>query len=218
MDKNIYKITNIVNKKVYIGQTVNFKKRKYNHIRELRNNEHFNSGLQEDWNEYKESSFIFEVIGLYEDYNDKEKYYISLYESQDETKGYNVDEGGENPPIIRGEDSILSTHTQNDIERIIYDLENSELSINAIAVKHNYTSSSITRINCGRMWRDNKRKYPIRRQITYVNEIKDMLKNSDLSHRSIAEKFGVAKSTVTMINIGKNGFSKDESYPIRKSK
>lgn len=58
----IYKITNILDKKVYIGSTVNFKKRFSSHKKQLNDNTHHNFTLQKDWNRFGESKFTFEVI------------------------------------------------------------------------------------------------------------------------------------------------------------
>lgn len=46
----IYKITNLVNNKVYIGQSVNIRKRWNQHVLELNKNIHPNIYLQSAWN------------------------------------------------------------------------------------------------------------------------------------------------------------------------
>lgn len=58
----IYKITCLKNNKVYIGQTCRYKDRKINHLYQLRHNIHDNHYLQEDYNRFGESVFVFEVI------------------------------------------------------------------------------------------------------------------------------------------------------------
>ena len=59
-------------------------------------------------------------------------------------------------------------------------------------------------------------KYPIREKDCIYEEIKKLLKTTDFSQKEIANLLGVARSTVTMINIGKNHFDENENYPIRK--
>ena len=59
-------------------------------------------------------------------------------------------------------------------------------------------------------------KYPIREKDCIYKEIKKLLKTTDFSQKEIANLLGVARSTVTMINIGKNHFDENENYPIRK--
>ena len=62
MKMGIYKIINVVNNKFYIGSAVNFSRRKTRHFSELRTNKHNNSKLQNAWNKYGESSFVFAVV------------------------------------------------------------------------------------------------------------------------------------------------------------
>lgn len=92
----IYMIKNIVNGKVYIGQSVDIYTRWYNHKRDLSNSVHYNTHLQKSWNKYGESSFEFSIIKTC-DQNDLdllEVKYISLYNSCDSKFGYNMSFGG----------------------------------------------------------------------------------------------------------------------------
>lgn len=88
----IYKITNLKNGKVYIGQSVSVEARLNSHRRELRKNNHVNVWLQDDYNIYGEDSFNFELIyGCRSVYlNQAEKYYIEKYNSTDRDFGYNI--------------------------------------------------------------------------------------------------------------------------------
>lgn len=93
----IYKITNIVNKKVYIGKSKNIKVRIANHLSKLRNNNHYNTYLQNSFNKYGEDNFYVEVI---EECNEtvlsnREKYFIKKFNSTDPSLGYNLTEGGD---------------------------------------------------------------------------------------------------------------------------
>lgn len=91
----IYKIENLVNGKVYIGQTVRtFKARKDQHLYELRSGIKRNIKLQSSWNKHGESSFEFSVIGNYpiHQLDEKEIYYIEKYNSFRD--GYNMTTGG----------------------------------------------------------------------------------------------------------------------------
>lgn len=58
----IYKITNIVTQQCYIGSAINFQKRKIKHLHHLRKGNHHSLYLQNAWNKYGESNFLFEVI------------------------------------------------------------------------------------------------------------------------------------------------------------
>ena len=78
----IYKIINNETNKIYIGQTKrSLRERKNEHFRELRNQNHYNTQLQEDYNKYGESSFSFEILenNIDEEYLiEKETYWIQL--------------------------------------------------------------------------------------------------------------------------------------------
>jgi hypothetical protein len=62
MKSGIYKITNIVNNKFYIGSSFDINKRKREHIYKLNNNLHHCNYLQNSWNKYGRDNFIFEVL------------------------------------------------------------------------------------------------------------------------------------------------------------
>jgi group I intron endonuclease len=78
----IYVIRNIVNDNIYIGSSVNIKKRFCQHRNSLRKNKHHNKYLQRSWNKYGEENFEFVVIE-HHSYPEKilgrENQYILLY-------------------------------------------------------------------------------------------------------------------------------------------
>ena len=92
----VYKITNTLNGKVYIGQTVDYRKRKVGHFSYLRRNAHRNRYLQKSFNKYGESSFKMEIIKecAVDELDKLEIYYMRKYNSIDKTLGYNMVIGG----------------------------------------------------------------------------------------------------------------------------
>jgi len=58
----VYQILNIKNNKRYIGSTLQKNIRFNKHKNELRNNNHPNVYLQEDWNKYSEDDFVFKIL------------------------------------------------------------------------------------------------------------------------------------------------------------
>ena len=96
----IYKITNKVNNKVYIGQSINIEGRFYQHKNCLNRNVGHNSHFQNAWNKYGEENFEFELIHIVsnvEELNDLEIYYIKKYNSNNPKFGYNITSGGDAP-------------------------------------------------------------------------------------------------------------------------
>lgn len=92
----IYKITNTINNKVYIGQTHDVAKRWYKH------NYNAKSGrkghLYDAMRKYGLENFTIEVIEeCFDDFvDDRERYWIAFYNSTDKQFGYNKTFGGQN--------------------------------------------------------------------------------------------------------------------------
>lgn len=92
----IYKITNTVNGKVYVGQSTNIKQRWSQHKQHLNGGYHCNEHLQRSWSKYGEDAFEFVVLAecAVENLDSLEEHYISLYNSTDFNTGYNEKTGG----------------------------------------------------------------------------------------------------------------------------
>ena len=93
----IYCIENKINHKKYIGQAVSIYDRWAKHKSELYNNKHDNDYLQNAWNKYGEDNFSFSILEICKEdaLNEKERYYIDLYNSLDRDYGYNLKSGGQ---------------------------------------------------------------------------------------------------------------------------
>ena len=109
----IYKIENLINHKVYIGQTVDYTRRVYLHTHYLMNNRHINTHLQNAWNKYGSDNFKFELIcdftNEFEQYdrvtqdkvlNEAEVFWIKQFKATDENFGYNLSEGGDGATLF----------------------------------------------------------------------------------------------------------------------
>lgn len=88
----IYSITNIKNKKIYIGSSIDIYRRWRDHRYRLNNNMHHSNRLNDDWNKYGESSFEFKVIEccLKENLLQREQFYINEHNSANAEFGYNI--------------------------------------------------------------------------------------------------------------------------------
>jgi group I intron endonuclease len=137
----IYKITNTVNGKFYIGSSVDVQARFHKHKSGLRRGVHPNPILQRAWNRYGEDKFTFEILEECPEKNQgvcliREQYYLDLLKPYLEV-GYNIVKqatGGDvftfnpNKEAIREKIRILNlgdkngmfgkTHSKESIERL----------------------------------------------------------------------------------------------------
>lgn len=96
----IYKIENIVNKKVYVGSSICLDRRRDNHFIMLRNGNHDNSYLQRAYNKYGDDKFEFIVLEFVEKIQDKKKlkqiiltreqFWIDKLNASKRSSGYNL--------------------------------------------------------------------------------------------------------------------------------
>jgi len=116
----IYKITNKINNKVYIGQSKNIEQRWKEHIRHSkdeysRNKPHIHCAI----NKYGKENFNFEVLEecKFEELDDKERYYIAKYKSNIKGIGYNSTPGGDARYniVLRGTDSPVSVFSEEEV-------------------------------------------------------------------------------------------------------
>lgn len=103
MKSGIYKITNTVNGKFYIGSSKDIDWRWYCHKHYLKTGKHDNPKLQHSWNFHGEDKFAFDII---EEVNpdeklllEREQHYLDLLKPYERNIGYNIcdtAEGGDN--------------------------------------------------------------------------------------------------------------------------
>ena len=96
----IYSITNIINNKIYIGQTASKRgplDRWKTHLSAVRCNK-IKNYLYPSIRKYGEQKFKFEIIKKckIEDLNNEEMFYIKHYNSNNKNYGYNLSIGGDN--------------------------------------------------------------------------------------------------------------------------
>ena len=116
--------------------------------------------------------------------------------------------------------AVITEEIATNIKR---DLLNPMILRKEIRKKYQITEDILRHINDGDSWRDDSLTYPLRpseHELMKIKaqEVKKLLKTTKLSQREIANKFGLKRSFVTMINIGQNYYDTNESYPLRKEK
>lgn len=222
MKKDIYIIKNDLNDKVYVGQAKNTEERFKQHCK-LNKRSIF---LDREINRLGKEHFWYEVLETQiENYNEKERYWIKYYNSY--KNGYNQSEGGElcfdNP---KGVDSQYSKiKDKNVLNSICQDLVERELTMIEIGRKYNTSVATISNVNQGITYYNEKLNYPLRpskkgSQFYFSHqeqeEIKRLIKEELIGFQEIAEKYNITLWTIYHINAGVMWHNKQEDYPLRK--
>lgn len=96
----VYMIKNMVNNKMYIGQTIRtLNKRIYEYKSALNKNLLYNPHLLNAFNKHGWDNFEFSIVDSaisMESLNEKEIFYINKYNTTDKNIGYNIEVGGRN--------------------------------------------------------------------------------------------------------------------------
>ena len=156
-----------------------------------------------------------------EQLNEKEKYYIKLYDTY--RNGYNQTEGGSEIPSY-------ITLTNDKINNIIYDLKyNLSLTMTDIAKKYSVSLTHIYNINNGNRRYQDDLIYPLRsnkikgtKGLKFTQDeckqIHMMILQNDKTFKQIAEYFNCSSTTIRDINNGKiKAYKLNEyNYPLRK--
>ena len=210
MEKYIYKITNNINGKVYIGQTNNLKRRIQEHKHDKRKNKPIHSAIVK----YGWKNFSVEVLYYGENYNEEEKKWIKYFDSQNKDKGYNIVEDGQDSS---GEDNPAAKLTQKQVDIVLDLLLNTDKSINQISKETGISVRNIHHINNGESWNNPRYTYPIR-LVNHLSEekIKEIIEflQEGYSYDKISDITGVKSYIICNINLGKSHKQKDIEYPI----
>lgn len=158
----IYKITNLINQKCYIGQSTHVSQRLQRHksLAFYESGDKYYNHLYCSIRKYGLENFSFEVIEecTKDKLNEREIYWIKFYDATNPEKGYNTSFGGQG--------SITPFKVKEDmLKQIILDLKFSHLTINDIAKKYSLHSNTITNINQGHCWRQESEDYPLRKPL-----------------------------------------------------
>lgn len=193
----IYKIENLINNKVYIGQSKNIYKRWYGHRCDCKTKEY---PLYQAIRKYGIENFHFSILEecKIEKLSEREDYWMNYYHSLT-PNGYNIN---------KAETHYTNLAIPQQYLDIIEDIETSELKLKDIATKYNMSSVQIGRINNGKAWRLDGKSYPLRGHQKLDIEIIQQMILSNLSISDIAAALSVTVPTL-------KGFLKKENIQIK---
>lgn len=155
MSCGIYKITNNINNKAYIGQSINIEERWKKHKWHTKKQSHY--PLYRAFSNYGLENFTFEILEQChaDQLNDREIYWIDHYNTY--YNGYNLTLGGDGAP------GAMVKLSKEDIA-IIYDLlANSSMTQHEIAQQFQVGDDTISEINHGKTRINFDISYPIRK-------------------------------------------------------
>ena len=220
MKKDIYIITNDINDKVYIGQSVNANNRFLQHKSEAilqSNNMLIHKAMRKYGIEHFSCTILEEQI---DNYDERECYWIEKYQSV-QPNGYNICIGGKGT----GAGIFHASAKIKDIDTLmnIYDLiKNTNITFSIIANQFNISEAQISGINNGIYYYNNEFIYPLRpkkysdekvKQLTYALKYE-----LDKTLKDIAKEYEIDASQLSEINTGKIYYREYINYPIRQSK
>ena len=141
----IYKITNQINGKCYIGQSVSIKRRWQEHYRF--NSREQDTVIHQAFKKYGIENFSFEILEecSQNQLDDLEIKWIAYFDSQNPNKGYNRTSGGQ------GTSQCNIKLSKGQVLEIQDLLINSTLSQNDIAKQFNVSYQTISDINQGKI-------------------------------------------------------------------
>lgn len=165
--QGIYKITNKINGKVYIGQSVNIEERFKSHKYSYNNSKvsGYNTKFYRALRKYGIVNFSFEIVEEVlnrQDLNDKEIFWIKYYDSF--KNGYNSTLGG---GIVTEKCELHpnAKHTNDEILNLKELIYNTNIPFKDLSILYNISESEISQINNGKKWVSlGEYHYPIREQ------------------------------------------------------
>lgn len=180
-------------------------------------------GIENKYSKFTTKDTLFEIINLIKNTDISFQKIAKIYGCCQETisainlgKRYYIDEVVY--PIRQGR------YDKEKIKQIVYSLKYElDKTIKDISKEYNVDLSQVSEINSGRLHPIPNTKYPIREGkvtnpiFSHVDEVIDLLKNTNIPQKDIARQFNVSVACISSINKG-NSYRKDNiEYPIRKN-
>lgn len=181
----IYKITNLVNKKIYIGQTIHSLTHRFNQ----HNNKAGCTKLHAALKKYGRENFIIEEIEKVpiDKLDEREIYWISFYKSTDRSIGYNILPGGKLGPL--GKRKLNDSETK---ELIL--LDSKGVSHTLIGQKFGIDRKTVTLI----LRREDayQAKYLRMNERTDLEDLKNYLLNCNPTVTEVLHLYKISRSTL----------------------
>lgn len=154
----VYKISNKINGKSYIGRSINIHKRFIAHKNRAfnSNSNNYNLPLYKDMRKYGIENFTFDILEECEEseLDEREKHYIRQYKANG-PDGYNQSDGG-------NDSGHFMKLSKNKVNEIIDCLKTSTINSDEIGKRFGVSGRTIRSINSGECCKVDSESYPIR--------------------------------------------------------
>jgi group I intron endonuclease len=230
----IYRITNVVNRKCYVGRADNIKRRWSVHRCMLNKSKHKNTPLQNAWNKYGEDNFIFEVLEecIEDRLQEREFYWVEFFHALDRSFGYNIeipsspqqtslDTRRKISMAVSGENSPHAKLTWEKVLEIREKYLTRTHSQQKLADVYGVTRTNIQAIIENRAWRDVFYNIPgfvgavnreVKLDIHKAAEIRNRYCSGKYSQKELALEYGV--SFLVIQRTVRNMIWKDSAYIV----
>ena len=221
MTCGIYKITNVVNNKSYIGKSVNIEER-WQHHKTSERRRYPNKLLYKAFDKYGLNNFTFEIIEecQKQELEQKEKFWIKHYHTcvlEKDGYGYNCTFGGDGFQTGGGENSATPVLTQKEVlsiqSQLLQGIPIVEISKKFPQVGYN----CIYNINIGKTWHNDNFTYPLKKYSKNhkftdieIEAIRELYFNQSYSQKEIAQHYNCSIDTIR--NILKNRTYIDKNF------
>lgn len=213
MKKWIYKITNQINGKVYIGQTNDLERRQKEHWSTYDRDQ----PLYQAFNKYGRENFKMEPIEETEEYDAREIYWIDYYNSYGKG-GYNATRGGQTSGDAERVYDILSKHYEEILQKIAW----TQQTLYSICEEYGFSDPVVDKINRGgyNQLFPTDYVFPIRSTGTSLSHylVKEIQKeiHGNLPFQEISKKYSVGHQFLADVNAGRKHRNSSFKYPIRR--
>jgi group I intron endonuclease len=169
MSSNIYRITNIINSKIYIGQTQRKVKTRWTEHKSHANKGHTNNLLSNAIRKYPSECWIVDTLEVVDnDISDiREKFWIDVFKSNIKENGYNLTEGGRIQYILTEYSrSIMSIKRKNRVTKEItrQRLSEAHKGVNNVMYGKTHSPEARAKISAARSLTKGKKRGPYKKK------------------------------------------------------
>jgi len=209
---SIYKITNTINSKIYIGQSVNPKERFARHKRIAKTKGREFCYLQASIAKHGEENFTIEIIDQcngQKEANDREIYWIAFYDSTNREKGMNLTKGGGGAAgVSPSEETRKKISKSNTGKKASEETKRKKSEAELGSKNHFYgkhhskeTKKKLSELNKGRLGKRGESCTTSKLKEKDIIEIRKLYSNgeSGLTYKDIAKIYNVIPQTIHLI-------------------